>query len=182
MLVSSQTKYRDYLNRSDTPPGGDPEKIWEPTRREDQKVGISYRRSSISRTLPKNQRGTDLVAGKLDQEVIEKLVELKGIGFNRRDAAQFSLGRATCLVRDLGLRRGVFVCMILRAPTTRLQRSQQSGVHTGLLHPHLWVFFLKPNIVHNTELGNIIELRNFPSSVKELGKDIELVTPYGRGA
>ncbi|NLU54893.1 MAG: DNA-3-methyladenine glycosylase 2 family protein [Firmicutes bacterium] len=90
-----------------------PEKILNLPDEKIREVGISYRKIEYIKNLAQKVLNgeLDLVALESfsDQEVIEKLVELKGIGvWTAEMLLIFSLGRNDVFsVRDLGLRRGV---------------------------------------------------------------------------
>ena len=102
-------------NRFDTLLQGEvtPEKILNLPDEKIREVGISYRKIEYIKNLAQKVLNgeLDLVALESfsDQEVIEKLVELKGIGvWTAEMLLIFSLGRSDVFsVRDLGLRRGV---------------------------------------------------------------------------
>ncbi|MDI9473813.1 MAG: DNA-3-methyladenine glycosylase [Bacillota bacterium] len=102
-------------NRFDTLLQGEvtPEKILNLPDEKIREVGISYRKIEYIKNLAQKVLNgeLDLVALESfsDQEVIEKLVELKGIGvWTAEMLLIFSLGRNDVFsVRDLGLRRGV---------------------------------------------------------------------------
>ncbi|HPZ73571.1 MAG TPA: DNA-3-methyladenine glycosylase [Bacillota bacterium] len=102
-------------NRFDTLLQGEvtPEKVLNLPDEKIREVGISYRKIEYIKNLAQKVLNgeLDLVALESfsDQEVIEKLVELKGIGvWTAEMLLIFSLGRSDVFsVRDLGLRRGV---------------------------------------------------------------------------
>ncbi|HOL13846.1 MAG TPA: DNA-3-methyladenine glycosylase [Bacillota bacterium] len=102
-------------NRFDTLLQGEvtPEKILNLPDEKIREVGISYRKIEYIKNLAQKVLNgeLDLVALESfsDQDVIEKLVELKGIGvWTAEMLLIFSLGRNDVFsVRDLGLRRGV---------------------------------------------------------------------------